>query len=263
MSLAPTPVDVEELFAYARTTPSARRGSDREVVTVAGRTPRRPALRVARAPGTALGRRLAELGLIEPAVAAAFEGEAQDAAGLLARAERVLRIETEVPSGHVRADHVAAQLAALAGAELRTASFEQIALDSDPEAVEDTTASCERAADDGNDPARISALPDEPFIPADAAVLGLCRLRAHAGLCTWEILAIDRGPWLDLPAILGLLNSVLRHAQSPIRFVVLRGHDATARVLAAHTDPIEAAVGEGLIELEGPHPPPGRRQPAS
>jgi len=216
--LAPTPVDLEGPFAYAGTTPLPRQSSQREVVPVSSHTP------------------------------------AGGVTTLLDGAARLLSVDTEVLAGSVRTDLVAAQLASLVDPALRRASFEQIALDpEDGPPSDDLAASSERSLvpEDGA-PARISSLPDEVTAPTDAPVIGLCRLRAHHELCTWEIFAIDRGPWLDLSAILGLLNAMLRHVRSPRRFVVLRGEDSSARVLAADERTIEAAVAEGRLELEGP-----------
>jgi hypothetical protein len=248
---SPTPIDVDGPYAYARAAAGTRRAFDREVTMVAGRTPRAPLLRGTAQPRTTPARRLAELGLVDPVLAAGVEDEASTGLQLLERLDRVLPVETEVLAGELRADRIVARIAALAGAELRLASFEHIALeDAEPSADEDLTSSCERPLDGG--PERISSLPDDAEIPPDAPIVGLARLRAHVGLSSWEIFAIDRGPWLDLPAILGLLNTILRHQASSTRFVVLRGEDARARVLAASMSAIEVAVGEGLFELEGP-----------
>ncbi|MBX7190537.1 MAG: hypothetical protein K1X94_00680 [Sandaracinaceae bacterium] len=249
MSLSPTPVEQEGLFTYARVEPGPRRSHDREVTTV-GATPSRPLSRGKAQPRTALARRLAELGLVDAAMAAAVELEVTSGASLLERLDRVALLETEVSSGELRTDRIAARLAALAGPALRHASFEQIALEPEAAAEEALTSSTERSIDDEAE--RISSLPDDPVIPADAPLVGLSRLRAHVSLTSWEIFAIDRGPWLDLPAILGLLNTILRHLDSAVRFVVLRGEDARARVLAAPRGVIESAVAEGLLELEGP-----------
>lgn len=260
MSVAPTPVEIEGLFAYARVAPGPRRAVDREVTTAAGRTPRGPLLRGsllhgAARPRTALARRMVELGFLDASSAAAIEHEAPTATSMLERLDRVARVETEVMGGELRMDRIAARLAALTG-DLRHASFEQIALEDDASIDDDAdvTSSTERAVEltsDGES-ARISSLPDDAEIPADAAIVGLARLRAHAGLASWEIYAIDRGSWLDLSAILGLLNAMLRHVQSPTRLVVLRGEDRDARVLAAPMQAIEAAVSEGLFALESP-----------
>ncbi len=254
MSVAPTPVDVEGLFAYARVAPGPRRGFDREVTTVAGRTPRGPLLRGAARPQTPVAQRLVALGFVDASVAAAIERDTPTAAALLERVERVVRVETEVLGGELRMDRIAARLGALTG-ELRHASFEQIALEDAPlDDDDDVTSSAERPIEVTSDgeTARISSLPDDAEIPADAPIVGLARLRAHVGLASWEIYAIDRGPWLDLAAILGLLNAMLRHLQSPTRLVVLRGEDRDARVLAAPMHAIESAVSEGLFALESP-----------
>jgi hypothetical protein len=233
---SPTPVDLDGLFAYARVAARARRATEREVSPVADRTPRAPFSRGTAWPRTAHARRLAELGLVEPAPAAAVESEARDGAQLLERLGRVVRVATDALDGQLRSDALAARIAALAGAELRHAVFEHIAPD-EGEPARDV---------------RISSLPDDDEIPPDAPIVGLVRLRAHVGLASWEIFAIDRGPWLDLPAVLALLNTVLRHHASRTRFVVLRGEEPSARVLAARMQAIEAAVSEGLLELEGP-----------
>jgi len=248
---SPTPVELDGPYAYAKVEAGPRHRVDREVTTVAGRTPRAPLLRGTARPRAPWARRLAELGLVDPVLASSIEDEVHTGAQLLERLDRVLLVETEALSGELRTDRVAARIAALAGAELRLASFEQIALDdAAPNVEDDVTSSCERPLDPAPD--RISSLPDDAVIPADAPIVGLARLRAHVGLASWEIFAIDRGPWLDLPAIRGLPNPILAHHASPTRFVVLRGEDARARVLAASTTAIEAAVADGLFELEGP-----------
>lgn len=217
MPLTPTPVEPEGLFAYARASPIARRASDREVVVVGGGPPPE-----ARPVGLSVG--------------GSSDGW-------------VLDVETEV-HGVVRADRVAARLASLAGGRLRKASFEQITLEETGPAADASLESSERSLepDDGR---RISSLPEDASIPEGSPVVGLCRLRAGHELCAWEIVAIDRGPWLDLPAILGLLNTMLRHGQSPIRYAVLRGDGTDAHVLAGPMDLIESAVADGRIVLEG------------
>jgi hypothetical protein len=253
VSVAPTPVEVEGLFSYARVAPGPRRANDREVTTVSGRTPRAPLLRGIARPTTAMAQRLVALGLVDASLAAAVERDCTNATALLERVDRVLRVETDAMGSELHMDRVAARLGALTG-ELRYASFEQIALEDEDDDETDVTSSTERAIelDPEGESTRISSLPDDAVIPADAPIVGLARLRAHLGLTTWEIYAIDRGPWLDLAAILGLLNTILRHLESPVRLVVLRGDDPSARVLAAPMQAIEAAVAEGLFALEGP-----------
>ncbi|MBN8614647.1 MAG: hypothetical protein J0L92_28870 [Deltaproteobacteria bacterium] len=253
MSVAPTPVEVEGLFSYARVAPGPRRASDREVTTVAGRTPRAPFLRSLARPEGAMAQRLVALGLADAGLAAAVERECTTAASLLERVDRVVRVDTDAMGSELHMDRVAARLGALTGV-LRHASFEQIALEDVVEDESDVTSSTERPIelDAEGESTRISSLPDDAVIPADAPIVGLARLRAHVGLTTWEIYAIDRGPWLDLAAILGLLNAMLRHLESPMRLVVLAGDDPSARVLAAPMEAIEAAVAEGLFTLEGP-----------
>lgn len=253
--LAPTPVDVEGLFTYARVAPGHRRAPDPLATAVPGCTPRRAWMRSGAGPQSPVGQRLVALGLLEASQVAAVEPELDvvSAGALLERLERVVFVTTSA-LGAQRADHVAAELAALAGAELRHASFEHLAL-AQGSPCDDEEHSSERALDgleEGHEEARISSLPDDAEIPSDAAVVGLARLRAHVGLASWEIVAIDRGPWLDLPAILGLLNSMLRHVGSRTRFVVLRGDDARARVIAAPRAAIEAAAQEGILVLEDP-----------
>ncbi len=285
MPLVPTPVDVEGPFVYARAAPSAHRGGDREVLVVRRRAamevgprtgrvltwlaPRAVAARSARA------QRLVELGLAGPADLLVGESAGE----MLEHAGRVERVAAEVLAGEARLDRVAVRLASLLGGELLGASFEQIAIDSwqgDPwqgdswqgggEGCDehDLAASGERPIGEPpfeEEPRRISSLPDDPEIDADAPIVGLRRLRAHEepsraaarpAVLSWEVLAIDRGPWLDLPAVLGLLNTMLRHRGSEQRLVVLRGHDSEARVIAGRETSLRAAVDEGLLAIEGP-----------
>lgn len=276
MPLVPTPVDVDGPFVYARVEPVIR---EREV-----RAPLPPRSRAGSAarpevepregrvlswigpravvPRSATARRLIELGLAS-STDLLVGGSASE---MLEHAGRVERVPTEVLAGEARLDRVAMRLVELAEDELRVASFEQIAMDSweSGEGDDGLDASGERplgagADDDADGPdgaRRISSLPDEPDVDPDGPLVGLRRLRALSqgskGEIAWEVLALDRGPWLDLPAVLGLLNAMLRHAGSATRFVVLRGDSAEARVVAGPEGGLRAAIDEGLLELEGP-----------
>ena len=129
----------------------------------------------------------------------------------------------------VRLDQIAQQLASMAGESLVDARFTQLVPD-----------------DAGH-----IALADE-CVNEDMAVLGLVRLFAEHGDARLEMLAIDRGPWVDLPAILGLLNTLLRMAHSTLRYAVLRGETSEARVLCEDERAIRMSVELGCIELENP-----------
>lgn len=129
----------------------------------------------------------------------------------------------------VRLDQIAQQLASMAGESLVGARFTQLVPD-----------------DAGH-----IALADE-CVNEDMAVLGLVRLFAEHGDARLEMLAIDRGPWVDLPAILGLLNTLLRMAHSTLRYAVLRGETSEARVLCEDERAIRMSVELGCIELENP-----------
>jgi len=149
--------------------------------------------------------------------------------GLLdASTVQTVRIGVE-SAGTVRLDRIAQQLALMAGASLEGARFTQLV----PEDAEHI------------------ALADE-CVNDDMAVLGLVRLFADHGDARLEMIAIDRGPWVDLPAILGLLNTLLRMANSTLRYAVLRGETSEARVLCEDERAIRMSVELGCIELENP-----------
>jgi hypothetical protein len=101
-------------------------------------------------------------------------------------------------------------------------------------------------------PEVVRAVMDAHGLTEDSAVIGLVRLTAMRGESCTEIFAIDRGPWVDLPALLGLLNSLLHNANSSRRYAVLRGHTSAARVLCEDELAIRASVQAGLLELEDP-----------
>ena len=155
---------------------------------------------------------------------------------LQARGERLLdnatlctltvQITSEEPA---RLDLLAARLAHLACGDLDGFQFRQL--------------SCENA--------KIVVLADE-HLCEESAVLGLVRLAATHAETRTEIFALDRGPWIDLPALLGLLNSLLHKVNSTHRYAVLRGQASEARVLCADEFSIRAAVRTGLLELEDP-----------
>lgn len=144
------------------------------------------------------------------------------------RTLQTMRIGIE-SDGTVRLDQIAQRLASMAGVVLEDARFTQLVPD-DAEHV---------------------ALADE-CVNEDTAVLGLVRLFADHGDARLEMFAIDRGPWVDLPAILGLLNTLLRMANSTLRYAVLRGETSEARVLCEDERAIRMSVELGCIELENP-----------
>jgi len=141
---------------------------------------------------------------------------------------RTMRIGVE-SDGTVRLDQIAWQLASMAGESLEGARFTQLVAGG----------------------ARHIALADE-CVDEDMAVLGLVRLFAEHQGARLEMLAIDRGPWVDLPAILGLLNTLLRIAHSPLRYAVLRGETSEARVFCEDERAIRMSLELGCIELENP-----------
>jgi hypothetical protein len=205
-------------------------------------------------PQSATARRLIELGLAQPADLLV----GADAAEMLEHAGRVERVAAEVEVGEVRLDRIAARLAALAGDALADATFVQVTLGA-WESVERLERSGERPnvpedEDDGGDAGRISDLPDEADPEGDGPIVAIARLRAQLGADVpgSEVLAIDRGPFVDLPVVLGLLNALLRDAGSERRLVVLRGAGPEAKVVAGPRAAIEAAIEEGLLALEGP-----------
>ena len=144
------------------------------------------------------------------------------------RTLRTMRVGIE-SDGAVRLDQIAQQLASMAAESLEEARFSQLVPD-----------------DAGH-----IALADE-CVNEDMAVLGLVRLFAEHGDARLEMVAIDRGPWVDLPAILGLLNTLLRMAHSTLRYAVLRGETSEARVLCEDERAIRMSVELGCIELENP-----------
>jgi hypothetical protein len=272
--LVPTRVDLEGPFVYARVEPLLRARAEaprplRSKPAIEDRgVPEARGGRVlswigprAVVPRSAAARRLVELGLAS-STDLLVGGSASE---MLEHAGRVERVPTEVLAGEARLDRVAMRLAELAEGALGAVAFEQIAMDSweSGDGDEGLEVSGERPLgaheldEPGEDePRRISSLPDEPDVDPDSPLVGLRRLRAvhedAKGVAAWEVLALDRGPWLDLPAVLGLLNAMLRHAGSETRFVVLRGDSAEARVIAGPERGLSAAIEEGLVELEGP-----------
>ena len=149
---------------------------------------------------------------------------------LLLDADSLHTITVHIESSeHVRLDQLATELARLAAGALDDVRFTQLGSEDAPSVV----------------------LPDE-HLTEDSAVIGLVRLTAMRGESCTEIFAIDRGPWVDLPALLGLLNSLLHNANSSRRYAVLRGHTSAARVLCEDELAIRASVQAGLLELEDP-----------
>ena len=141
---------------------------------------------------------------------------------------RTTRISIE-SQGTVRLDQIAQCLAPMAGAALQAARFTQLVAGG----------------------AEHVALADE-CVNEETTVLGLVRLFAECGDARLELFAIDRGPWIDLPAILGLLNTLLRIAHSPLRYAVLRGETSQAHVLCEDERALRMSVELGCIALENP-----------
>lgn len=67
----------------------------------------------------------------------------------------------------------------------------------------------------------------------------------------WSTEARNLGDWYDVEAVVGMLNSLARSAESSVRWVVLMTEDQTAMVVAAPQDALENALHEGLIEASG------------
>jgi hypothetical protein len=141
---------------------------------------------------------------------------------------RTITVHIESPE-RVRLDQLATELARLACGALDDVRFTQL----------------------GSEDAPTVVLPDE-HLTEDSAVIGLVRLTAMRGESCTEIFAIDRGPWVDLPALLGLLNTLLHKANSSRRYAVLRGRTSAARVLCEDERAIRASVQADLLELEDP-----------
>lgn len=156
-----------------------------------------------------------------------------DVTALLLETSALRTMTVQIESAErVRLDLRAAELATLACGALDDIRFTQL----------------------GSEDAPQVQLADEQLTD-DSAVIGLVRLTAtrtgQPSECT-EIFALDRGPWVDLPALLGLLNTLLHKANSTRRFAVLRGHTSAARVLCEDERALRASVQAGLIELEDP-----------
>ncbi|GAB4200813.1 MAG: hypothetical protein OHK0013_12210 [Sandaracinaceae bacterium] len=253
MPVVPTHVDVEGPFVYARLLPKRGLTRSSHAVRVEGSRGRGvswigPRDVIARG---AVARRLVELGLAR----ASDHLVGSDAAEMLEHAGHVERVAAVVEVGDVRLDRVAARIGSLAGGALGDVAFTQITM-SAWQSHESLERSGERLIqpDERGDTGRISDLPDEADPDGDDPIVGLARLRAHlAGEAVgYEVLAVDRGPFLDLPIVLGLLNALLRQAGSALRLVVLRGQGREAKVIVGEASAIEKAAEEGLLLLEGP-----------
>jgi hypothetical protein len=68
----------------------------------------------------------------------------------------------------------------------------------------------------------------------------------------YRTMAIDYGGFLDIDAVLRLMNAVLAEKESPVRFVPLLGNGRMARIIAASPERVNEAARAGLIRLEDP-----------
>ncbi|MFY0531102.1 hypothetical protein [Nannocystis pusilla] len=137
----------------------------------------------------------------------------------------VFDTETDVyPNGH---DHLLRRLAGLAAPVLDDVLFEEV-----PHVESD---------DDDDDDDDDDADPDQ--------LRDAYRLRAFLPECTFEIVAGDRSDWLDVPAVLGLLNTVCEALGRDIRFVALPTDSQEAHVIAAPADAILRALADGSLVL--------------
>ncbi|MDC0676020.1 hypothetical protein [Nannocystis radixulma] len=137
----------------------------------------------------------------------------------------VFDTETDVyPNGH---DCLLRRLAGLAAPVLDDVLFEEV-----PHVESD---------DDDDDDDADDADPDQ--------LRDAYRLRAFLPECTFEIIAGDRSDWLDVPAMLGLLNTLCSARGLDIRFVALPTDSQDAHVIAAPAGAILRALADGSLVL--------------
>jgi len=86
--------------------------------------------------------------------------------------------------------------------------------------------------------------------PASSEQLpGLYRLRAYLEHRRYEVLTVDRGVWLDVPAMLGLLNTLCRDLGTEVRFAEVLGPSRLVQVVVGPAAAIERAVDDELIQV--------------
>jgi hypothetical protein len=74
-------------------------------------------------------------------------------------------------------------------------------------------------------------------------------LRAYLGGKRFSLRAENNGDWYDTSAVMGLLNALLVHQKSPLRFVMVPTGDQTAAVLVGPLAALEALNTEGLLDV--------------
>jgi hypothetical protein len=76
------------------------------------------------------------------------------------------------------------------------------------------------------------------------------RFRAYADGLVWEVIGGDTSDWIDVPAVVGLLNAVLAHKKADERFFVLSCDGQDARILCAPREGVARAAADGVLRVD-------------
>ena len=99
--------------------------------------------------------------------------------------------------------------------------------------------------DDGDD--------DDELLRDDERLAGYYRLRAYLQCVTYEVISEERDDWLDVPAMLGLLNRVCVDLGLAHRFISIeRDYSQCAHVAAGRVDALEQAIADGALVPANP-----------
>lgn len=191
----------------------------------AERSPRQPVLEDEAAQGgppSAEAARLVALGLAPQGLRSAGVFDL-DEAGV------AVSFDTETgmfPNAH---DGLLAELAAAAGGPLSEAVF------------------AERPPSDPGDMKAATDVNGSEFLYDGGGGPGVYVLSGWARGERWDVVARDLGDWYDVPAVLGMLNTMSRDLGAPTRFVALPTGDQMSVVLPGDEAALTVAIDEGLL----------------
>ena len=79
---------------------------------------------------------------------------------------------------------------------------------------------------------------------------GAYELAAWYGDSSWSVELEDNGDWIEVPGVLGLLNTVALHGQSTIRFAMLPADGQSLCVVGAASTAIEALDSLDIVRID-------------
>ena len=89
---------------------------------------------------------------------------------------------------------------------------------------------------------------EDEVLQGDERLPGHYRLRAYLPRATYEVISEERADWLDVTAMLGLLNKICADAGLAHRFLpVERDYSQRAWVAAGPADALEQAISDGAL----------------